>query len=118
MDWNEFTKGDSAFSELRTRGKEQVWLCQVGCQDQDGAYPDFKEKMLKSQLEMSGNAITIKFAGDLQLVCGYQIPLVVAGQIQSTDNEKHYDTPYSVTGWNAPQMDISYGLDTLRLNFD
>lgn len=111
------TSGDSAFRELRSYGAEQIWVCQMGNQQRDGDFNAFMEKVMDRKIEILGNTVTCVSLDGEPLVSSYQHELFVAGQIQKA-NPRHYDTPYAVSEFDVPAMEINFGSETVRLTFE
>jgi hypothetical protein len=111
------TQGDNAYRELRSQGRENVWLCHMGRAARDGSFEAFQQAVLALdvQLEPLG-ARCATLRGDT-LAFGYSGPLLLNGAEQPLAGFKHYESPYSVAELHAEQMEIGRGDQLLRLNF-
>lgn len=111
------TRGDSAYRELRSSGKHNVWVCQMGRARVDGSFTEFQEGML---------ARTPAF-GDLTARCttrrgeaatfGWEGPLLVDGRAQALGGFPHYDSPYCRVDWPAERMEIRCREHQVTLQF-
>jgi len=110
-------EGHSAYRELRSHGRENVWLCQMGRAARDGDFNNFKEKVLASKKVFMGlQAQYCSVRGDT-LDFGWREPFYVNQVEQPLAGFKHYENLYCVTELPCRQMEIHYGDYLLRLNF-
>jgi hypothetical protein len=112
------TRGTAAFRELRSFGREQVWLCMIGRAEVDGTFAQFQAKVRALRVEWDALAVRGETLRGETLSFGWEGPLLVDDQAQPLSGFKHYDGPHCVAEWPASQMDINYGDYTLRLSFD
>lgn len=111
------TQGDNAYRELRSAGRQNIWLCHMGRAALDGSFAEFQQAVLALPVEfdnLTANCTTLR--GDT-LAFGWQGPLLLNGQEQPLDDFKHYDSPYCVAELEAEQMEIRYGDQLMRLHF-
>jgi hypothetical protein len=112
-------RGNSAGRELRSQGARNVWLCQMGRAAQDGAFDDFKARVLASAIAFDEADLSVTWRtvrGD-ELRFGWRGEFLRNGEVEPTSGFKHYDNPYCVAELNAPSMDIRLGEDLVRLSF-
>jgi hypothetical protein len=112
------TGGDNAYRELRSPGTPNIWLCQTGRAAQDVSFGAFVEKMLALPVKFEGGTVEITSLRGDRLRFGWQGDFLVNGEVQSLKGFTHYDNPYCTCGLNAPDMEIRYGADALRLHFE
>jgi hypothetical protein len=111
-------RGDSAYRELRSYGQHNVWLCHMGRAALDGDFEAFQEKVLA--LEVTFEELSVR-CGTLRgetLAFGWRGPLLHNGKEQPITGLKHYENPYCVAELPAAQMDIRYGEQLMRLDFE
>jgi hypothetical protein len=111
-------RGDSAYRELRSYGQQNVWLCHMGRVALDGDFEAFQEKVLA--LEVTFEELSVR-CGTLRgetLAFGWRGPLLHNGKEQPITGFKHYENPYCVAELPAAQIDIRYGEQLMRLNFE
>ena len=52
-------EGQTAFRELRSYGKENIWLCHMGQKILDGSFDDFQQKVLMMNVGFDGLSICV-----------------------------------------------------------
>ncbi|MFN8493564.1 MAG: hypothetical protein U0350_38545 [Caldilineaceae bacterium] len=111
------TQGEYAYRELRSEGRQNVWFCQLGRAAQDGSFADFQTKVLGLAITFAGLTIQAKTLRQDTLAFGWNAPLVVNGQAQALQNDKHYNNPYCVADLPATQMELQFQDQLMRLDF-
>jgi len=116
-------RGPTAYRELRSYGRQNIWLCSMGRESMDGSLAKFKESVLAldvqwqvAERQQSPGVRCSTLRGDT-LSFGWKGPLLVNGEDQALSGDRHYDSPYCVAELGATEMDIRYGDYTLRLEF-
>ncbi|MBN1218023.1 MAG: hypothetical protein JXM69_03760 [Anaerolineae bacterium] len=112
------TQGDNAYRELRSYGQHNVWLCHMGRAALDGEFGKFQEKVLALAVafdDLSAQCDTLR--GET-LAFGWTGPLLLNGKEQPITGFKHYENPYCVADLAAPQMEITFGDQLMRLTFE
>jgi hypothetical protein len=112
------TWGDSAYRELRSHGQHNVWLCHMGRAALDGDFETFQEKVLALDVAFEGLSVRCATLRGETLAFGWQGPLLRNGEEQSITGFKHYENPYCVAELPAEQIEIRYGDQLMRLNFE
>ena len=110
-------QGQQAYRELRSFGRENIWLCHLGRRDEDGSFAEFRRKV--SALEVEFEQLSVRWAtlrGET-LAFGWTGPLLVDGNEQPIAGFKHYENPYSEVELGAGQMEVIRGEDAIRLHF-
>ncbi len=110
-------RGPGAYRELRSYGRDNVWLCHMGRAAQDGDFGQFQEKVLALGVAFEGSSVRCDTLRGQSLAFGWEGPLLVDGHEQPTAGSKHYENPYCVADWPASQMEIRFGDQALRLRF-
>ncbi len=112
------TVGKTAFREIRSPGKQNVWVCQLGRAAVDGDFLGFQGKIENQKLSIQAHNIEmITKEGDIRQF-GWNSPLMYNSIQQSLSGFPHYQNPYTTTDLPCQQMDISKGEFLLRLKFD
>jgi hypothetical protein len=110
--------GDNAYRELRSPGRENVWLCQMGRAALDGSFSDFQKRVKGQAIALDGlTARWTSLHGD-KLAFGWQDPLQVNDVAQPLSDFRHYDNPYTKIERGAASIEILHGGQGLRLIFD
>src|SRR5262249_53100861 len=112
------TRGPTAGRELRSFGRENVWLCHLGQALLDGSFQDFQQKILALPIELDGLSIRLTTLRGDALAFGWEGPLRVNGAEQSLASPRHMENPYAVAELGASQMEIMFGENGMRLDFE
>jgi len=105
------------YRELRSPGKENVWLCHMGSMETDGSFEKFKKRILAMKVEWQPLAVQFKSLRGEQLSFGWEGTLLVNGTEQAITGFKHHESPYGSAEIPARQMDIQFGGTLMRLDF-
>jgi len=110
-------RGDNALRELRSYGRQNVWLCHMGRAAVDGAFGDFQDQVLALEPRCEGLSVQTATLRDASLQFAWEGPLLVNGVEQQITGFNHYESPYGEAEWPAAQMDIRFGDQIMRLEF-
>lgn len=110
-------QGQQAYRELRSLGRENIWLCHLGRRDEDGSFAEFRRKMSALEVEFGQLSVRCATLRGEALAFGWTGPLLVDGHEQPITGFKHYENPYSEVELGAGQMEIIRGEDAIRLHF-
>ena len=110
-------RGEQAFRELRSFGRENIWLCHLGRRAEDGDFAEFQSKILA--LETDFTQLTVQFATlrAETLSFGWTGPLRVNGKEEAITGFSQLENPYCTVDLGASQMELVHGEDALRLHF-
>lgn len=111
------TYGEYAFHELRSPGKQVIWICHMGQAALDGDFTSFQDKVLSLPLRHEGLWVAFDTPQGDRLSFGSSQPFLLNGEEVALDNFPHYENRYSITSLNSSQMDIVFGESVLRLDF-
>ncbi len=112
------TSGDSAYRELRSPGKHNIWLCFMGRSQMDGSFAEFMKNVLACNIEFEDLAVRFQSLRGDTFKFGWQGPLMINNQDQMITGFKHYETPYCTAEFGASLMEIKQGDWMLRLNLN
>lgn len=110
--------GASAYRELRSYGNRNVWVCHLGRAALDGDFAAFQERVLALDVRFDELSARVPTLRGETLAFGWEGPLLRNGREEPTAGFMHYENPYCVADLPAPRMDIQFGDQVLRLNFD
>ena len=111
------TQGEYAYREMRSDGRQNIWFCQLGRAALDGSFADFQAKVLGLTVTFAGSTVQANTLRQETLAFGWNAPLVVNGQAQALQFDKHYANPYCVADLPATQMEIQFQDQLMRLDF-
>jgi len=113
----QITSGRTAFREIRSPGRQNIWVCQMGRAANDGNFSDFQEKISCQELTFDQLSLQLKTPkGDIFLF-GWHRPLVYNNMQQDLSSFPHYHNPYTISGLPCQQMQITNADFLLKLNF-
>lgn len=110
-------RGNSAYRELRSYGRHNVWLCHMGRAAQDGEFAAFQDKILALEVvfeELSVRCTTLR--GDI-LSFGWEGPLLRNGEEHQLTGFNHYENLYCTAELPAAKMEIRSQDYLMRLDF-
>ena len=110
--------GPGAYRELRSVGRQNVWLCQMGRAAQDGSFAEFQRAVLNLPVSFDGPGVSlVSLRGD-PVAFAWTGPFRVQGTAQPLDGFPHYESRHCVCALGSAEMDIRFADWTLRLNLD
>jgi hypothetical protein len=109
-------EGHSAFRELRSYGRQNIWLCQMGRAALDGDFQSFQEKVLQREAAFAGLSVTWETLRGERLSFGWEDPLLRGGEEVSLSGFKHYENPYCVVDLPASEMEVRTQSYVVRLS--
>ena len=109
--------GPAAYRELRSPGRQNVWVCQMGRAAVDGDFDAFQDRVLGLTFDVEGLAVQFETLRGEMLSFGWQGPLLRDGQEEPITGFKHYENPYCTAELGAETMDIEVGEYVMRLQF-
>ena len=110
--------GQYAYRELRSDSLNTIWMCQLGRKQLDGDFQAFQQKVLALPVDFNHHSITCTTLRNETLSLAWEGPFLRDGQQQELSGFKHYDSPFISADYPCRQMDIAFGEDLLRLNFE
>lgn len=111
-------KGQTAFRELRSHGRENIWLCHMGQALLDGSFKDFQSKILAMEVTSEGLSVGVKTLRGDSLAFGWEGAFLMNGQPQPLDASRHIENPFCIADLPVTQMDIVYQEQGVRLMFE
>lgn len=110
-------RGEQAYRELRSYGRENVWLCQLGRRAEDGDFADFQARALALNVEFTQLAVKFATMRDETLSFGWTGPLYVNGREEAICGFRQFENPHCTVDLDASQMELIHGEDAPRLHF-
>jgi hypothetical protein len=89
----------------------------MGRAARDGSFEVFQQAVLALDVRFDGLSARCATLRGETLAFGWEGPLLVNGREEPITGFKHYENPYCVADLGAPQMEIRFGDQLLRLNF-
>ena len=110
--------GHYAYRELRSDGLNNIWLCHLGRKQLDGDFQEFQQRVLALPVALEDDSIQCTTLRDETLSFGWEGPFLRDEQEEPLSGFKHYESPFVTADFPCKQMDIAFGEDLLRLNFE
>ncbi len=110
-------QGHSAYRELRSYGRQNTWVAQLGNKTLDGTFASFGEKIQALELSWLPAGVQLKTLRNDDVRFEWQGPLLVNGQAQSLKNDRHIENPYCSAGLPAHSIPITYEDVLVKLSF-
>jgi hypothetical protein len=116
--------GHSAYRELRSPGRQIVWLCQMGRAALDGDFEAFQARVLDLPLDYTPSDAAgspgvrwTTLRGD-ELRLDWTGPFVKNGEVMPLAAGHHINNAYCVAEFPAEVMDIHFNDIVMRLTFE
>jgi hypothetical protein len=110
-------EGRTAYRELRSYGKHNIWLCQMGRAKAEGDFKAFQESVLARRVILDDLDIEYQtLQGDI-LSFGWNKSFQCNGVEQPLSGFKHYENPFSTAELPCTEMEIRTADYLLRLHF-
>lgn len=103
--------------EMIVPGSQNIWLCQLGRQAEDGSFEEFVETMLASKLETNGLEIEFDSPGNGMVKVGWDGPLTLNGEQVALEHYPRYDNPYVQAAFNPSEIVVQANGEELWLDW-
>jgi hypothetical protein len=110
--------GHYALRELRSYGRNNIWLCHMGRAALDGDFSSFQEKILALPVKFANARVRFTTLRGEVLSFGWQGPFLRNEIEQPLSGFDHYENPFAASEFPSRQMEVRYGDGLLRLNFE
>lgn len=111
------THGRTAYRELRSPGRDNVWICQMGRAELDGTFDEFKAKVKTMGRLFEEDTVQVLTLRNEIVRFGWEQPFTVNGHEQPLAGFKHYENLYCEADLPAEVMEIRYQDTVMRLVF-
>jgi hypothetical protein len=111
------TAGEAAYRELRSHGRQNVWLCHMGRTALDGKFAEFQDRVLALDVTFDDLSMRCATLRGETLAFGWEGPLTRDGEEEPITGFKHYENPYCIAELPSEEMLIRYGDQAMRLDF-
>ncbi len=111
-------RGQYAYRELRSFGQDNVWLCHMGRKALDVDFSIFQDKVLALPIAFEDGFVRCTTLRNETLTFGWDKPFMRDGQEEPLSGYEHYESIFAASRFPCKQMEIGYGEDALRLNFE
>ncbi len=103
--------------EVIALGKENIWLCQLGREADDGPFAQFIETVGSAELTFNGQNVEYQAPGIGQVRFGWDGPLTMDREVINVENYPRYDNPYVQAEFDPNEIHIKANERELYLNW-
>lgn len=114
--WKADDKGKTY--DLVAKGRQNLWICEMGSLKQWGNFHNFIEAVSKSKIEIHDMKINYHSPSEGILEFGWEGAFIKDGIEINFRNEYRYNNPYCKMKFNQRFVEIKNGSDSLRLDLD
>jgi len=111
------TDGTQAGQEIVAKGRQNIWLCQVGRKQTDGSFEEFVQKLSQSAIAVDGLQVEYAADGIGKVDFGWTSPLTVDGKNIPLTNYPRWENPYAQIEFGSEQFHIHHNGKELNLDF-
>ncbi len=109
--------GEEQDREIVVPGKQNVWICELGCRDANGEFTDFVEAICMARLSFGRLRVDYDSPSQGRLSFGWRGPLRQDGVPVPLDDYPRYDNVYTEAPFPASEIVIRHGDHSLQLNW-
>ena len=109
--------GRNAFRELRSYGKKNIWVVQMGRAETDGSFAEFVEKVTALDVTFGEDSVHLTSLRGESVDFGWEGPLLVNEKEEPVSGFLHFDNPYSSTELGSEKMSIQFMDLLMQLDF-
>ena len=97
---------------------ENIWLCQMGREAEDGSFVEFVEAVSSAELAFNGQNVKYRAPGIGLVRFGWDGPLTVDGEVVSVEDYPRYDNPYIQAEFDPKEIHVKANGKELYLNWE
>ncbi|MDP8255203.1 MAG: hypothetical protein P9M14_05595 [Candidatus Alcyoniella australis] len=110
-------EGEPPF-ELRADGKSNVWICELGCADDNGDFDSFVEQIAAAPLSVGAWTVFYESPSIGEVNVSWDGPMLVEGNPIDLGPFKRWDNKYSSHEFDTNPTRIEFDGQRLELDFD
>jgi hypothetical protein len=103
--------------ELRSYGRHNIWLCQMGRAALDGTFDEFQTAILTQRVTFDDLTIQLETMRGTTLAFGWRESLLHNGEPVALHDSRHHQSLYGYADFPAEELLITYAEQGLRLHF-
>ena len=103
--------------ELKVHGKQNIWICELGCKPDDGSFEDFIQHIAHALITFDRNSVVYHSPTQGQIWFGWQGQLRRNGKPLPLDDYPRYDNPYSQVAFDDDHVLIEHEKHDLSLTW-
>ena len=110
-------EGDDQHREIIAEGKTNIWLCELGSQDQNGDFAQFIDAICAASLTFQGLRVDYTSPSQGRIEFGWRGPFRQNGRVLALRDFPRYDNIYAETAFPAERVEIRQGEHRLLLDW-
>jgi hypothetical protein len=111
------TPGEDQDREVSVRGRNNIWLCELGRRAVDGEFAQFVEKITSAELKFSRSGVKYDSPSQGQIEFGWHKRLLWNEEQVQLTNYPRYQNPYAQAKFPLEQLDVSLEGHSLHLDW-
>jgi len=104
--------------ELISDGMQNVWICELGSQADNGDYETFKDDILQADIDYDGFTVTYESPSRGTIIAPWLGEFIVDGNTVDTGPFPRWDNSYCYHEWDTNPYVIEFGSQRMELDFD
>jgi len=109
--------GEDQDREIITKGRDNIWVCEMGRRQVDGEFSEFIQRILQTELFFSGSQVTYHSPSQGWIEFSWKGPLRQDGHAISQKDYPRYASPYVQASFPPEQIEIIHDGHYLRLDW-
>lgn len=93
--------------ELVAPGADNVWVCQLGREAEDGSFSEFADKLSAAELRCDGLDVTFDSPGNGRVTFGWERPFCVDGVEVRLRDYPRYDNPFVQAEFDPQRVSVA-----------
>ena len=111
-------EGEDKDREIIAPGRENIWICELGRKETDGAFESFMGRIANARVYGGGLAVTYESPSQGRLEFGWNGSLKQNGRVVSLGGYPRFGNPYASAAYPAGAITFAHGGHTLQLGWD
>jgi hypothetical protein len=112
------TRAEDEGREILADGAQNIWLCQLGRQSEDGSFEAFMTAICCARLSFKGLSVCFDSPGNGKIEFGWEGDLRVNGQAVRLDAYPRYDNPFMQVEFGGTKVEVQAFGSSLRLDWE
>jgi len=108
---------EDAGREIIAEGTNNIWICELGCQKDDGSFSQFVKKISQAEIRFKGLSVRYRSPSQGWLEFGWTGPFKKSGQVVPLENYPRYNNPYCQAAFLAAKIVIKSEHHQLTLDW-
>ncbi len=107
--------GEDRGRELVARGREHIWICELGRRATDGPFEQFVERIAAAPIAFAGLSVRYDSPSQGRLELGWTGPFRRAGRVVALADFDRYDAPWCRAAYPSDEIEVRCGGHALHL---